>query len=127
MGKKTPLERLGNEIEKIVAKYVEDATTDAKDLAKAFAKKGERAVSREASGKGWGEHTGYAQGWTSTVEEDRFSAVGIIHNQKTPGLAHLLEKGHALRNGGRSKAYPHIAPVEEKLIEEYTKALEETL
>lgn len=124
MAKKTPLERLGTEIEKTVTKYIDDVTTDAKDLAKTFAKKGAKAVGKEAAGKGWGENTGYNEGWSSTFEEDRFSAVGIIHNKKVPGLAHLLEKGHALRQGGRTKAYPHIAPVEEKLIEEYTKAVE---
>lgn len=29
-------------------------------------------------------------------------------------LQHLLERGHTLRNGGRSRAYPHIAKNEEK-------------
>ena len=29
-------------------------------------------------------------------------------------LQHLLERGHPLRNGGRSRAYPHIAKNEEK-------------
>lgn len=35
---------------------------------------------------------------------------------KQASLTHLLENGHALRNGGRSKAFPHI-----KFGEDYVK------
>ena len=47
-----------------------------------------------------------------------------IYNAKLPGLAHLLEHGHAKVNGGRTAPRVHIAPVEKKLIEEYERNVE---
>lgn len=38
----------------------------------------------------------------------------IIHNKKHYRLTHLLENGHQMRNGHRSKEYPHIAPAQEQ-------------
>lgn len=55
----------------------------------------------------------YAKGWMRTLEKKRLSVFATIHG-KTPAtyaVAHLLEKGHALRNGGRANAYPHISTV----------------
>lgn len=51
----------------------------------------------------------------------------VIHNKKHYQLAHLLEKGHALRGGGRTRAFPHIAEAaehgESKLLENIKKHL----
>lgn len=62
---------------------------------------------------------GYSKGWTSKIEKGRLRIGATIYGKHgTYQLAHLLEHGHATRNGtGRvfpsTPAKVHIAPVNE--------------
>lgn len=49
---------------------------------------------------------------------NRWAASAVIYNKKQPGLAHLLEHGHAKVGGGRTRALEHVLPVEEQLAGE---------
>lgn len=73
------------------------------------------------SGK-YGSWDDYNAGWTrEKIKIKNGSYTEIIHNKTKYRLAHLLENGHAKLNGGRTKAFPHIAPVAEKAEDELLK------
>lgn len=42
-------------------------------------------------------------------------------------LAHLLEKGHALPQGGRAKAQPHFKPAEEEIKPKYVRDIKKVI
>lgn len=124
MAKATPIDKLAETIDKVLAEYGTEVTGLAKDAVKAVTKAGVAAVKAEAKSKldvnGSSE---YVMGWTSTVETGRVSAQGTIYNRKVPGLPHLLEYGHVSRNGtgrtfGRVPGRVHIAPVQKLLSEQ---------
>ena len=120
----TSPDKFAETLQKLLTEYQEDVTKDINLLAKKFAQKGAKEV-KSASGI-FGGSGKYANGWTSKYEEGRLSAQGTIYN-KTAGLPHLLENGHAKRGGGRVGGRTHIAPVEQKLVEEFEKAVKDAI
>ena len=109
-------------ISDILKDYAEEKTKDTGDIVKAVAKKGALAIKNESLEKfrPAGLKKGrYGTGWTTTIEEKRLGTVATIHNAKYPGLPHLLENGHTLRNGQFWQGKPHISVAEEKIVDEF--------
>ena len=88
------------------------------DLADATMKKAVRKtateVRKEISDNAPVKSGRYAKSWTAKkVKENSHTLEMSVHSKDRYMLAHLLEKGHAKRNGGRVAGKPHIAPAEE--------------
>lgn len=126
MAKKIPIDRLSAEINKILTEYGEDVQRNVDEAAAKVTKAEVKAVRGNASST-FGGSGKYASGWTSKFEKGRLSSQGIIYNATVPGLPHLLEHGHANRNGGRTPGRPHIAPVEQKIIKDFEEAVKNSI
>jgi hypothetical protein len=65
----------------------------------------------------------YSKGWR--IKRTKKSL--IIHNATDYQLTHLLEHGHALRNGDRFQGEVHIRPNEERAVRDYLKKIERAI
>lgn len=125
MATKVTAANLDEVIGEILTEYAEDIKMDLVEVTNKVAQAGAKAL-RSASRSTFGGSGKYASGWA--VEKAKggrqIVAEATIYN-KLPGLPHLLENGHAKRGGGRVAGKTHIAPIEEQLIEDYVRAVEE--
>lgn len=73
------------------------------------------AVKELKKGGGFGGTGAYNKDWTRKLTKKRLYAEATVYNRSHYQLTHLLEYGHAKQNGGRTKDYPHIAPVADQV------------
>lgn len=125
MAKRTSVDNLPAAIAEILDEYGEEVSKNANEITERVAKKGVQALKSASSVfKG----TKYRNGWKVDFERWPYSGIKAhIWNAKVPGLPHLLENGHLLRNGERSTGRVHIKPVEETLVREYIAQMEKKL
>ena len=124
MAKTCTVDNMDAAIMDILDEYEEFTIQTVREATQRIAKEGVKAL-KSSSGV-FGGSGKYARGWTSTSEGGRLGTTVTIHN-RTPGLPHLLENGHAKRGGGRVSGRVHIAPVESKLIGDYENYLKVNL
>lgn len=104
-----------------ILKEVEGDVNDA--VEKSLSKTGKQTKARlqEVSPKKYGD---YAKGWTYKRTDEK----GItVYNSKYPGLAHLLNNGHAIVNQhgryGRVNGDNHIKKVEDEFNEKFEQEI----
>lgn len=123
MAAKVTTDNLQQEISKILDDYAGDVEKNLDEVTKKIARKGVQTLRNESLAKfpdSKKHKKRYGNTWTSKAEKKRLYTTVTIYSSQ-PGLPHLLEHGHASRNGGRVQGTKHISPVEEKLIQEFER------
>ena len=115
------IDELASEVMKGLSEYNKLATSAMKKAVRKTAnsvKKELETTSPRASGK-------YADSWiASSVSETSYIKHMTVWSKTHYPLVHLLENGHAMRNGDRVEGIPHVAPAEkngELLLESLIK------
>ncbi len=105
----------------------EYARLAAEDMKKAVKKAG--AEAKKDIQAGAPVKTGaYKKSWTVKTTKNTADAMEVVvHSRNRYQLAHLLEFGHALRKGGRTRAFLHIAPAEERAAQILEREVEKAL
>lgn len=117
-------EELQKVLNEYLETYAEDIEKDVKETTDTVTKQAVQEIKRTSPRGKVTREKPYHEGWKKQkgkVNRGRYTVK--IHNKTNYQLTHLLEFGHATRNGGRTKAIPHVRPLEEK----YNKLYEEKI
>ena len=124
MADRVKIDQMAHVIMEGLQEYADLATDDMKAAVKKAgdsAKKDVQAGAPVKSGK-------YKKSWTvKTTKENANTLEVTVHSRNRYQIAHLLEFGHAKRGGGRVRAFPHIAPAEQKAAELLEREVERAL
>lgn len=114
-----------DEIEKILEEYGDEAVEALNESIEETAKESRKQIRKFNQGRRPWEH--YPKGWTYKIKKGRLDIEGVVYNKDHYQLTHLLEFGHAKRNGGRTAAFPHIADVNDFAQKDVLERLERKL
>lgn len=115
---------LADEVVKCLNEYKDGVN---RQLKKAVCKAG-NTVKKNISQNAPKRTGAYAKSWSvKKTKETKNSLSVTVHSKNRYQIAHLLEFGHAKRNGGRVSARPHIARAEEKGIAQLESEVERSL
>lgn len=119
-GTKIPVDRLADTVSEMLTDYADMASDEMKKAVRDAGKTVKDAIGQNAPVK-----TGkYAKSWSVKNTRENTHALQVtVYSRNRYQLAHLLEHGHAKRNGGRTRAIPHIAPAEQEGIEQLEREI----
>ena len=110
-----------------VMKGLEDYANLAADDLKRDVQKAGKAVKQQIESTAPKKTGKYAKSWAVKKTRESSDSIQVVVHSKRYQLTHLLEFGHAKRGGGRTRAFPHIAPAEQAGIEQLKRDIERDL
>ena len=120
-------EKFAFAVAELLDEYSEEVTKVCHECTEETAEKMVKELKTKRSGKKpWKK---FPRGWTKTIETKAWGSIEATVHLKKPHyrIGHLLEFGHAKRNGGRVQGFNFIAPVateyENKYVEEMEKKI----
>ncbi len=128
MAQKVNIEDMTDAIISALKEYSKISEEEMMGIAREVTKEGNKKL-KTTSPTGHSKDS-YAKGWrVKYIRTGSNKFVFTIYNKTKPGLTHLLEKGHIIvqGKGGRAKAYPHIAKVEQWCNSEFEKRIKRRL
>ena len=123
-GDRCTVSQMADVIMEGLAEYAQLAAEDMKKAVKKAGAEAKKDIQAGAPVK-----TGaYKKSWTAKTTKETANAMEIVvYSRNRYQLAHLLEFGHALRKGGRTRTFPHIAPAEERAAQTLEREVEKAL
>lgn len=114
-------EELPDIIGEIRKEYTQELSDGSVKVVTEIAKAGVDAL--KSASKGTFNGNKYWQAWDYQIMRMRYTTRAVIYS-RIPGLPHLLEHGHAARDGGRVAGRVHIAPIADALEKDFVEEME---
>lgn len=118
-----------DELSEAIGGLLDDYNREVIEATKVEAKKHMTKLVKETKNTAPKKTGKYKRAITSRKEWENPLGVEYIWYVKAPHyrLSHLLEYGHAKRNGGRTKAFHFIKNATDPVVDSYVKAVEEAI
>ena len=122
--KKIGIDGLATAVMEELNQYAKHSTKEVKQIVDEVAKATKDEIQANAphkSGK-------YSKSWAvKKMNENSTRLNVVVHSRNKYQLTHLLEFGHAKRNGGRVSARPHIEQAEQNAVKLMEEKIQEAL
>ena len=124
MARKVTIDGLADAVMKELDEY---SKVIDEDMRKAVSKAGQ-TVRKEISANAPKRHGDYAKSWSIKKTRQTSRSLEVtVYSRNRYQLAHLLDHGHAKRNGGRTRAQVHIAPAEQNGIRQLEEDIKRSI
>jgi len=117
-----------NSFSSVIQQYLDEYGDEVIEANETAVRKVAKDVTKELKKAGdFGGSGKYRKSLTFEVNKSNLSVEARVGAGRNAGLTHLLEYGHAKQNGGRTRAFNFVAPINDTVEQKYMKEMEELL